>query len=728
MFCNFTFVNSSNLETKCIKLVKILIMHITRINVKNFRMLKNFSIDLEKDLSLVIGKNNVGKTSLLLVIDKFLSADTSFDFNDFNLDFQNEIISLIQGGKITEENFIPKSIKMQLIIKYDENDSLENIGNILLNLDSDNFYLALNFEYLMSYDSYLSCLKKYNEEKTIEKFVIKEWLRHNCKNFFKIVRKSLCIDKNGCIDENKKSIDLDKKNFPINKFISFEFISARRDVDNKDRNKTLSKQTAIFYKTQIDNSNTPNPAMDKLRVSLIEQDDNLTQSYNEVFEGIIDKVSKFGGIYPEESSITICSSLQEKKLLEDNTTVIYNHGNSNLPESYNGLGYMNLISMIFEIEIIKKKFERNGKPADINLLFIEEPEAHTHPQMQYIFIKNIKDLLKEGIVCESEKKPLQSIISTHSAQIVSSCDNFDDIKYLYRKNDKNETEAKKLSDLKVLYGGEENTYYKFLKQYLTINRSELFFADKVICIEGDTERILLPAMMKKIDEDMNKEEIEKETKVKKEVKKETPLLSQNISIIETGAHAEIFEKFFGFIGFKKILIITDFDCCIKTESKDNDESIQAAKYNEQDNMITSNTAIKIYTKIKESNKLCKLSFEDKLFSWDDNQGEVIANSKGNILLCFQTKENNYQPRSFEDAFFITNKKFTEDNYKKFSPNALKPRKIERAIAPNYDAYQIAECVNSKAAFAVELLLNSDENFGNWNIPAYIKEGLTWLRK
>jgi putative ATP-dependent endonuclease of OLD family len=58
--------------------------------------------------------------------------------------------------------------------------------------------------------------------------------------------------------------------------------------------------------------------------------------------------------------------------------------------------------------------------------------------------------------------------------------------------------------------------YKFLKQYLTLHRAELFFADKAIFVEGDTERILLPAMMKKIDQE----------------KPDNPLLSQNISIIE----------------------------------------------------------------------------------------------------------------------------------------------------------------------------------------------------
>ncbi len=38
-------------------------MKITKIKVKNYRLLKNFSIDLEDELSLIIGKNNCGKTN-----------------------------------------------------------------------------------------------------------------------------------------------------------------------------------------------------------------------------------------------------------------------------------------------------------------------------------------------------------------------------------------------------------------------------------------------------------------------------------------------------------------------------------------------------------------------------------------------------------------------------------------------------------------------------------------
>lgn len=86
-----------------------------------------------------------------------------------------------------------------------------------------------------------------------------------------------------------------------------------------------------------------------------------------------------------------------------------------LPESHNGLGYLNLISIIFEIKILLNEFKRGTapRPADINLLFIEEPKAHTHPQMQAIFIKNIKILVGRSIRnADGIGRPLQTILST----------------------------------------------------------------------------------------------------------------------------------------------------------------------------------------------------------------------------------------------------------------------------------------------------------------------------
>ena len=49
-------------------------MHISKITVKNYRLLKDFSVDLEENLSLIVGKNNSGKTSLLQLLNTMLNG------------------------------------------------------------------------------------------------------------------------------------------------------------------------------------------------------------------------------------------------------------------------------------------------------------------------------------------------------------------------------------------------------------------------------------------------------------------------------------------------------------------------------------------------------------------------------------------------------------------------------------------------------------------------------
>lgn len=121
-----------------------------------------------------------------------------------------------------------------------------------------------------------------------------------------------------------------------------------------------------------------------------------------------------------------------------------------LPEDYNGLGYLNLFAIIFDIRIklnhLAKKNNDEENPTPLNLLFIEEPEAHTHPQMQYIFINNIKKILKTYCEELGQDFSLQTIISTHSSHMVLQCD-FKDIKYFYRET----VTSVKSRSLKSLY-------------------------------------------------------------------------------------------------------------------------------------------------------------------------------------------------------------------------------------------------------------------------------------
>lgn len=709
-------------------------MLIKQIQVKNFRLLKDFTIDLQPELSLVVGKNNVGKTSLLIVIDKFLNGGKErtkkFQYNDFNLDFQKEIEDMLEQPPLEKSDYETKGISLRIISEFFDTDSLDNIGNkILTNLDDDNNFFAIGYDYQLDFDGYTRLISDYQKakakfEETLQGeipqrlFDKREYMESNHHRFFKTIRKSVHVEKDSMALDESRYIKLDGlQGFRLDDVINFEYISARRSVDNKEVDHTLSGQTSELYKAQED-SDENIEARENFITALKETDKTLTDIYSNIFDDIIKKISLFGGMHRQETIIKVISTLQHRELLNGNTTVVYEHDNRKLPENFNGLGYMNLISMIFEISLIIERMKRvqSRRPADINLLFIEEPEAHTHPQMQYVFIKNIKKLLENGIVRkDGVKASLQTIVSTHSSHIVADS-NFNDIKYLKRLKNENSVISKNLHDLKNLYineGKEDEVEdakaaYRFLKQYLTLMNSELFFADKAILVEGDTERILLPLMMRKIDQDYEPNY----------AKGELALLSQNISVLPIGAHSHIFEKFFNFIGLDKLLILTDIDIC------SSDGHHTKCAYEEGKSFVTSNAALKHYFNNINITDYTSRKAEEKRFKWDDMRKKMLQDPNGNMMVCYQTKEGDYQPRSFEDDFFQLNADFIINS--KFDNSALDTKALI-SFKEDKDPYELAnKGVKSKAALAVSLILAERED-KKWKVPTYIQEGLLWVR-
>ena len=700
-------------------------MKITKIKVKNYRLLKDFELDLEEKLSLVIGKNNCGKTSLLTILDKFLGAESSskkpFKFEDFNSDFKDELKNKIElGGELDYGG-----ISLKLFIEYNNSDDLSNIGNtVMMDLDPDNKIIILAFEYKIKdlqplrLDFNVFKVKETQKEETIEGYIAKDFfyfMKKNHKDYFDTYKKSVEYNNTTNKENDNVYIDLVKEKISIDNIINFKLIDAKRNVSNKEPEKSLSSLSSKIYK-KLESSEEENQTIEKFQDALSNTDTLLDEVYEELFEDVVEDVKLFGGIKLDDSIIKIISTLQHKELLDSNTTVMYSLDEAHeLPESYNGLGYMNLISMIFEIKILLNEFKRelSEKPSDINLLFIEEPEAHTHPQMQYIFIENIKKLIGKGIIREDgQNRDLQTIISTHSSHIASKSD-FNDIKYFKKEN--NQVISKNLRDLEAEYNKDDDTkgrqHFKFLKQYLTLHRAELFFADKAIFIEGDTERILLPAMMKKIDQ----EDIDRE---------HTALLSQNISIVEVGAYAHIFEKFIDFIGVKS-LIITDIDSYYLDEEN---KTIKCPACDAQAT-DTSNGSLKFfYGDIHNLRYFINLTIGQKKLKKDGVNW--IQDENGYLVCIYQIIENNYNARSFEDAFFHINRDFFINQIDSF-PMGIKNKSHFSNL--DKDVYYLADnCVKKKPALAMEILLNSETDddgnqFSNWNTPLYIKEGLEWLR-
>ena len=112
-------------------------MKVFKIEIENYRLLKDFSMDLEKELSLVIGKNNTGKTSILSVLDKFFSQSDKhkFYFDDFNIDFKIEFKDKIEAEEaISEEDYKRLGIRLRLFFEYTETDNLSNVSRVMMEL------------------------------------------------------------------------------------------------------------------------------------------------------------------------------------------------------------------------------------------------------------------------------------------------------------------------------------------------------------------------------------------------------------------------------------------------------------------------------------------------------------------------------------------------------------------------------------------------------------------
>ena len=440
-------------------------MFLYKIEVNNFRLLKDFELYFKNELSLIIGKNNCGKTSINIILDKMLNSHKII-WDDVNLEWQKNIFTKIQEFDITKQNELTvlEAINFKLFIKYNDNDSYSNIQKFMMDLNPGNNIIVLEFISQITKKKIIE-LRDIIKEKKIDDFIsFSKFIKKNFSVFFETKRYSRGFDVELNQITQVRSEEIDIRD--IRKVIRLEGIRADRAVSNDERNHVLSSLTGKYFDSYKAAKNESELVFTRLEEKLDEADKELYKIYNGeksesgesiegIFSGVIDVIKTYGGA-ENGIDIAIESSISEKNLLSDNTNLSYRQGGDcSLPETYNGLGYLNLIGILFEIETkIQELFEQ---PADINLLYIEEPEAHTHPQLQYIFIRNIKSHIKahRKKLSEDKNKQLQILITSHSSHIVSEC-NFDDIIYL--KKNGNTVIAKNFNSLKEEYGGDNDMY------------------------------------------------------------------------------------------------------------------------------------------------------------------------------------------------------------------------------------------------------------------------------
>lgn len=645
-------------------------MRVNKIEIRNFRRLEHVDLRLDEQTTLIVGKNNSGKTSVSILIGTFIHTK-EFKFEDFSISchdswrkayklWQNlreakntETIQDIQDNLISS---IPQ-ISLRLFIKYDEDDNLASLSPFILDLDDNRQNAGIEFTF--SPKDALSFFDEVGEDDCID------FIKNSINNLYE--KKVSAFD---CEDETNIFVFDDMAKSKINDLLLVSFIFAQRDLedDSQIESKKLATNLGKFFNKHAQTEEEE----EEIAAYLDKAQLNWNDIYKIIFKELDTDLEKFNIPGQNKQKLGVKADFNIKKVLSKSTAAHFTHeDDTELPESYEGLGYRNFILIILRlISFVKENFSKEPRP-ELHLIFIEEPEAHLHPQMQSAFIKHINDFMQD------KGWKAQLIITTHSSHIVADS-TFSLIRYFDITRSRYVTSLD-LRDFELAHKNDDEgkKVLKFLKQYMTLQRCDLFFADKAVLVEGTTERILLPDIFNKVD-----------------LIQGTNLESQYITTIEVGGNYAIrFKELLSFIGIRT-LIITDID---SIDAKGRKAKVSVGK-------TTANlTLIKWIPGINNITTLLKC---------DD-----LKKQQGKIRVAYQIPENNdgMIGRSFEEAFIIAQgEKFNKDDYPSIIPRG------DKIISDNSDyAYRIS----SKTDFAFDILLLAD-----WQVPKYIEDGLVWLSK
>ena len=147
-----------------------------------------------------------------------------------------------------------------------------------------------------------------------------------------------------------------------------------------------------------------------------------------------------------------------------------------LPFALNGLGYNNLIFTSATLGTL-----RRSPQFSFRSVLVEEPEAHLHPQLQMLLLKHLAD-----VASNHEGNEVQVIASSHSPILASQAP-IDSIVSVHEVDGE-------VSTVSVCSITIDDKIKKKLQRYLDATRGELFFARRILMVEGIAEVLLLPVL------------------------------------------------------------------------------------------------------------------------------------------------------------------------------------------------------------------------------------------
>ncbi|MGV6850806.1 MAG: ATP-dependent nuclease [bacterium] len=705
-------------------------MHLSQVNVKNFRRLTDTNINLDGEITIFVGANNSGKTSVAHAINFFINgARDRVSFHDISACRWTDIDAFERGDP---EALLPE-ISLDLWFEVDE-ASLYRAIDLLPSLDwqGNKVGVRISFSPKNQEETRQRFREKYEQAQQAaasvqvvddeEPYVaqpqsLREFLKTEIQKEYEF--KYFVLDGAQFSDEFEQAEGYEPQELLkeqgrtgrdiILSLIKVDLLHAQRHLTDHaggSRSEELSRHLSRYYERNLERHEDDHNAIRALATS----EHLLNQHLAQVFDQTLQRLESLG--YPglTNPSLTIKSALNPATLMssQDGTHVYYSLDNNDsaLPDKYNGLGFKNLIYMVVELLDIHAQWVSvvDNRPP-LHLIFVEEPEAHLHAQLQQVFVKKVLEILAEDACSDFHT---QMVLTTHSPHMVYER-GFRPIRY-FRRERVGVEQTSKVLNLSEFYQRTENPSRDFLERYLKLTHCDLFFADAAILVEGNVERLVMPQMIAKVASGLN---------------------SRYVCILEVGgAFGHLFQSLIEFLGITT-LIVTDLDSIHDRTMTENDESEDdhtqiSCPLPEEANTITSNQMLIQWipgrTRIDE---LLELTAEDKTLAFGiDGLTAVRVTYPGRVNLIWGSESIQRAGRTLEVAFAFDNLEWTqqrENTDLKLRIHSREAPSLEELVQKLHN--RVHRRGFKKTDFALALLTkNSDD----WNVPQYITEGLQWL--
>ena len=134
-------------------------MQLSKIKIKNYRLLIDAELEVDPKTTLIVGRNNTAKTSCFECIGKVLDG-TPFSFNDYPLSKRENLyanITSFMAKEITFEELYERlePISIEFLVDYALDDLEDNLGALspfIIDVDVDTTTALIRAEYKLKAD------------------------------------------------------------------------------------------------------------------------------------------------------------------------------------------------------------------------------------------------------------------------------------------------------------------------------------------------------------------------------------------------------------------------------------------------------------------------------------------------------------------------------------------------------------------------------------------------